>query len=135
MRLADNWQERWDRRRQFEWTFTFATWATIGIAAVCAYCSVAIPIAVPALIVLGHAYVVTRAHLKNARDDNLVLHLRREAESMAHRSPVLPEKTGPVGGWRTIAAAFTDYSTAAQIIPTALAAYVTIDRLWSGPLQ
>ncbi|MGH6888752.1 MAG: hypothetical protein ACREHF_06100 [Rhizomicrobium sp.] len=135
MRLADSWQARWDRRRRFGWRFTLAAWATMTTALACAYCGIAFPIALPALIFFAQAYVVTRLHLKNADDDNVVLQLRREAEAMAHRPPTLPGRPQSAAGWRTVARALTDNSVVAQIAPAACAALVLTEGLWSGTLQ
>lgn len=135
MRLADRRQERWDRRRHFEWRLTFAIWTITTIALVCAYCGVIIPVALPALIVVAQGYIVSLIHLENMRDDCVVLQLHREAEAMTHRPQILPEKTASVHGWRAFASALTDYTTVAQIGPTALAAFVLTEKLLAGTMQ
>ncbi|HEY3778481.1 MAG TPA: hypothetical protein VGL35_10530 [Rhizomicrobium sp.] len=135
MRLADCWQQKWDRRRHLEWNFTFAVWAVFAVAFVCASYGARLPLALPMLIFLAQAYIVTQIRLQNDRDGRVVLQLRREAEAIAHRPQTLPEQSGQQCRWRRVVSAVTHYSTVAQIAPTAFAALVLTQNLWNAGVQ
>lgn len=133
MRLADSWQSRWDRRRHLEWTITFGIWAVLIVAFVAADYGASLPLAMPALIFLAHACIVTQMRVRNERDSVVVLQLRREAEGLAHHVHILPDRVGGANGWRSIARALLHYSLVAQLVPTALGVFMLSERLWNFP--
>lgn len=131
MRLADCWQKKWDRRRSLEWKVTSGIWVVAAIGFVAADAGSAISLALPAVIVLVHAYVLVQIRLLNEADGCIVLQLRREAEALTHRFQILPDVPTPKAALPRIAQAFFHYSVVIQVTPTAVAAVILTQKLWN----